>query len=366
MNLKTNIKDINELELEEFLANEGEPSYRLNQILAALYRNKISNFADVSTIPKKLKEKLNDNFSVQSLEIKNVHHSNDGSIKFLFLLQDGNLIEAVYMPWYDEDGVEMIRQTLCISSQVGCGINCSFCATGKIGLKRNLKSSEIIDQIFLVEKYLNIKITNIVFMGMGEPLQNFRELTKSLNILTNPDYELLSRRHITVSTSGIVPRINDLAHIERPTKLAISLHAATNGKRSQIIPINDKYPISELMDSVEYYYRKTNMPITYEYIVFDHFNNTDDDAKTLARIARRVPSRINLIPFNDISFALPDNFTQHLVPASKSEIEKFAQKIRNEKVPVIIRDTFGSDIEAACGQLALAENQNKLKQVKIN
>lgn len=357
--MKKNIRDITEVELKEFLANEGEPPFRLIQIQTAIYKNKIVDFADISTIPKLLINKLNDNFTAQSIKIKNTHFSNDGSIKFLFELSDNNLVEAVYMPWYDDDGASMIRQTLCISSQVGCGINCAFCATGKIGLKRNLKASEIIEQIFVVEQYLNTKITNIVFMGMGEPLQNFKEVTKSLDVLTNPRYELLSRRHITVSTSGIVPRIRDLANIERPTKLAISLHSATNGKRSQIIPLNDKYPISELMDAVEYYYRTTNMPITYEYIVFDNFNDRDEDVKSLAKIAKRVPSRVNLIPFNDITFALPDNYNLTLKPANKEKIERFAQKLRDEKTTVIIRDTFGNDIEAACGQLALSEvNKN--------
>lgn len=364
--MKKNIKDLSETELKEFLENEREPRFRFNQIMIALYKNHITDFAEISTIPNSLKNKLNENFAIQSLKIKNTQFSNDGSIKFLLSLEDNNLVEAVYMPWYDEDGVAMVRQTLCISSQVGCGINCSFCATGKIGLKRNLKASEIIEQIFAIENYLNTKITNVVFMGMGEPLQNFKEITKSLEILTNPEYELLSRRHITVSTSGIVPRIRELAHIQRPTKLAISLHAPTNGKRSQIIPLNNKYPISELMDAVEYYYRITNIPITYEYIVFDNFNDTKEDAKALARIARRVPSRVNLIPFNDITFALPENYNLTLKPASREKIESFAKQLRLEKVPVIIRETFGDDIEAACGQLALSEFNKNIKQVKID
>ncbi|HOV92835.1 MAG TPA: 23S rRNA (adenine(2503)-C(2))-methyltransferase RlmN [Candidatus Kapabacteria bacterium] len=352
--MKKNIKDINDNKLKEFLANTGEPQYRFNQIQRAIYKNKVADFTNISNIPKSLINKLNDNYVINSINIKESHYSNDGSIKFIFSSEDNNLIEAVYMPWYDENGTEKMRQTLCISSQVGCGLNCSFCATGKMGLKRNLKVSEIIEQVFVVEKYLDTKITNIVFMGMGEPLQNFQELEKSLEILTNPEFELISRRHITISTVGIVPKIRELAKIEKPTKLAISLHAAIDKKRSQIIPLNEKYPIKELMDAVEFYYRITKMPITYEYILFDNFNETEEDIKALAHIARRVPSRVNLITFNDISFALQnDNDRLSLRPANKEKIESFAQKLRNEKVPVLIRNTFGSDIEAACGQLAL-------------
>jgi len=352
--LKRNIKDISDVELKEFLADSGEPLFRFNQIQRAIFKNKVADFSNISTIPKPLINKLNDNFVIQSIKIKDAHYSNDGSIKFLFSLADNNLIEAVLIPWYDEGKGEMLRQTLCVSSQVGCGLNCSFCATGKMGLKRNLKASEIIEQVFAVERYLETKITNLVFMGMGEPLQNFKELRKSLEILTNPEYELISRKHITISTVGIAPRIRDLTKINKPAKLAISLHSAIDKKRSQIIPLNEKYPIADLMDAVEYYYRTTKMPITYEYILFDNYNDTDEDLKALAHIARRVPSRINIIKFNDISFAIQNNNDiLSLKPANKEKIEKFAQKLRNENIPVLIRKTYGSDIEAACGQLAL-------------
>lgn len=363
--MKRNIKNISDSELREILAANKQPQFRSEQIKQAIYKNRKKSFSDISNLPKGLISFLEDNFTINSLEIKTVRRSSDGSIKFLFSLTDGNSVEAVYMPWFDDTSENIERETLCISSMAGCSVGCAFCATGKIGFKKNLDIAEIIDQIFLVEDYLKTKLTNIVLMGMGEPLMNYNNVVASLDILTDPNYEIFTRKRITISTSGIAPRIKQLAKISRPVKLAISLHATSNGVRDKIMPINESFKLEMLMDSIEEYYKATKIPITYEYIIFDGLNDTDDDITRLTKIARRVPSRVNIIPFNDISFTNPTGFASELKPAKRDRMEYFASKLRENGVASIIRDTFGGDIEAACGQLALSE-EKKVIPIEIN
>jgi 23S rRNA (adenine2503-C2)-methyltransferase len=242
----------------------------------------------------------------------------------------------------------------------GCSIGCAFCSTGKIGFKKNLEVSEIIDQIFLVEHFLKTKLTNIVIMGMGEPLLNYNNIVSALEILTDPIYELFPRKKITLSTSGIAPRIKQLAKSSRPVKLAISLHATNNQTRNKIMPINESFPLEILLDAIDEYYKITKLPITYEYIIFEGLNDTQEDIKRLTKIARRVPSRVNIIPFNDISFTKLDGIAKELKPASIESMQAFANALRQSGVPSIVRDTFGRDIEAACGQLALSEKRTQL------
>jgi len=239
----------------------------------------------------------------------------------------------------------------------GCPLACAFCATGTLGFKRNLSSGEIVEQILLVEKELGYKITNIVFMGMGEPLMNYGNVVRAIDILTEERNKLLRRKKITLSTAGIPGKIIRLADEEKPVKLALSLHATTNGLRSKIMPLAEKNDLTTLMDSIEYYYRKTKLDITYEYILFDGLNDSDEDINRLAKIARRVPSRVNIIPFNDISFTAPVGIAAELHPAPREKMEYFASRLRQQGIPVILRDTFGGDIEAACGQLALSEGK---------
>ncbi len=368
MSAKQNIKNLSQEELFELIKNHKQPAYRAEQIRLALFKQKIEKFDEISNIPKQFREELQNNFDIFSIKIKTARESSDGSVKFLFELKDKNSIEAVYMPWYDNEEEKLERQTLCISTMAGCSVDCAFCATGKLGLKRNLDASEIIDQIFLVEKYLRTKITNIVYMGMGEPFLNYSNTIKSIDILTDPNYELFSRKKITVSTSGIAPRITQFATSSRPVKLAISLHATDDKTRDYIIPMNKTFNLEMLMNSVEEYYRATKIPITYEYILFKDLNDSNEDIKRLTKIARRVPSRVNLIPFNDISFTNPTGPANTLKPANRKEMEEFAAELRKNQVPTIIRETFGSDIEAACGQLALSEEVNakiKIENLKI-
>ncbi|MBX3043034.1 MAG: 23S rRNA (adenine(2503)-C(2))-methyltransferase RlmN [Candidatus Kapabacteria bacterium] len=355
MNKRNNIKNYDIEELENYLTSKNFDKFRAAQIFNGIYSEKFENFNKITTLPLQLKNHLTENFSIWSLKTKKVRESSDGSIKYLFELFDGKSVEAVYMPWYDETDGEIERVTLCISSMAGCPVECAFCATGTMGFQRNLETSEIIDQILFVEKDLGKKITNIVFMGMGEPLLNFTNVVRTISILTHPANKLLTRKKITLSTVGITAKIKHLASTKNPVKLAISLHATTNGFREKIIPMAKGVRLNELMDVVEFYYRKTKMPITYEYIPFESMNDTDEDAVRLARILKRVPSRVNIIPFNDISFTGVSGFAASLKPTKMERVLEFGALVRRNGGAVTIRDTFGTDIEAACGQLALAE-----------
>lgn len=356
MNSDKYIKNFSLEDLEKLMLGQNHAKYRAEQLMNGIYVDKAEDFDDISTLPQDIKSYLSDNFEIWSITPKKIKKSIDGSIKYLFELHDGKSVEAVYMPWYDESDGEIERVTLCISSMAGCPVECAFCATGTMGFIRNLETAEIIDQILFVEKDLGTKITNIVFMGMGEPLLNYNNVIKTINLLTLPQNKLLSRKRITLSTVGITAKIKHLADSTTPVKLAISLHATTNGFREKIIPMAKGVQLNDLMDAVEYYYRRTRMPITYEYIPFSGMNDTDEDAKRLARILKRVPSRVNIIPFNDISFTGVGGFSAKLKPTKMDRILEFGSLVRQFGGAVTIRDTFGTDIEAACGQLALAEN----------
>lgn len=355
MNSDNLIKNLSQAELENILIKNNFEKYRAAQIFDGIYTKRSQSFDEITTLSQSLKDFLNNRFQLWSIFPKKIKKSVDGSIKYLFELKDKKSIEAVFMPWYDEHDGEIERITLCISSMAGCPVECAFCATGTMGFLRNLEPSEIIEQILFVEKDLNTKINNIVFMGMGEPLLNYNNVIKSINVLANPRYELLSRKKITLSTVGITAKIKHLAVSRNPVKLAISLHATTNGFREKIIPMAKGIKLNDLMDAIEFYYRTTKIPITYEYIPFDNMNDTEEDAKRLAKILKRVPSRVNIIPFNDISFSGVKGFGTQLKPTPKDKILEFGSMIRHFGGAVTIRDTFGTDIEAACGQLALAD-----------
>lgn len=347
------IKNYDKNDLVKFCENNKIEKYRSHQIFQELYYHKRKKFNEFKSLPIELRNLLNEKFDLYSLKIKKLRKSKDSSIKFLFELIDGKLVESVYMPWYSDDFNEIERVTLCVSTMAGCPVECAFCATGTLGFQRNLNVAEIIDQVIIVEQELGSKISNIVFMGMGEPLLNYNNVKKAISIFTNSDSNFFSRKKITLSTVGITEKIKQLADEDNPPKLALSLHATTNGFRQKIIPLSKKTTLKSIMDAIEYYYRKTGIPITYEYIPFDGLNDTDNDAKRLARILKRVPSKVNLIPFNDISFALPNIVGQNLKATPKEKILEFGNKIREYGGKVTIRDTFGTDIEAACGQLAL-------------
>lgn len=356
--IKKSIYDLTFADWVTFVEKLDEKKFRAEQIFIELYKNKRKSVDEFKTLPQKIKDAINESFDFGLFTSTKKQVSIDGSVKFLFKLKDGKAIESVYMPWLEDDSSTPVRETLCISSQVGCAVDCSFCATGKLGFMRNLTISEIVGQVLEVEKELNTKITNIVFMGMGEPLLNYKNVVESIRILTNDKLEFIRPKRITVSTSGVVPKMFKLADENLGVKLALSLHSTTNGVRDKIIPINKSNNLNKIMEAIEYYFHKSKLPITYEYIPFAGLNDTEIDAKRLAKISKRLPSRVNLIPFNDISFTNPTGYSSELKPTNKEGIAEFVKNIRKYGGTVTVRDTFGADIDAACGQLALSEKAN--------
>ena len=343
---KIPIKNLSEEELFAFFAQINEKKYRVKQLNDALYKKKINSFAEISNFPAQLIGVLEEKFSVSSLKIEKILESTDGSKKNLYKTLDNEYIESVFLPNLANSNKDE-KNTLCISTMIGCPVNCDFCATAKMGFRRNLDVSEIIDQIFLTFSCTEKNINNVVFMGMGEPLLNYNNVMNALKIILKN--EIISKKNITVSTIGIPEKIIDFANEEMKIKLAVSLHSPFDDTRKTLIPISKNHQIEDLLKSLDYYYQVTRVPITFEYILFRNLNDSDADVKKLARISRRFSSKINLIPFNDISF-IADNID--LLPASEKEIAIFAKKLYNEDVMVFTRKSQGSDIAAACGQLA--------------
>lgn len=345
---------MNRAELEAFVASLGEPAYRGRQIGEWLYAKRAGSFAEMTSLPASLRERLEEKALSRSLTLLDHQESADGTIKFLFRTLDGYNVESVLIPSEARDDQnEPKRRTLCLSSQVGCPLDCKFCATASMKLKRNLTAGEIVEQHLRVEELVGEKITNIVYMGMGEPMLNYDEVFASVAILTDPANDLVPASRITISTSGIVPSIKRMADEGQRVKLAISLHVTTNGQRDRLMPINRKFDLNRLMDAVEYYYRKTRRPVTYEYILFEGLNDSPEDVRRLARITRRVPSKVNVIPFHPIDFTAPSGISAELRPASPERFERFIAALQREGVQVMVRSSSGVDIDAACGQLAI-------------
>ncbi len=344
---KAKIKNFSIDELEVFLEEIGEKKFRAGQIFNWLYNHLAADYSEMRNIPKTLRAKLSELTEINSLIATDVSQSSvTGTAKFLFKTDDGYSIESVFIP-------EEKRNTLCISTQVGCPLDCKFCATGLMGYKRNLTAGEIVDQYLLAAKRYGKKtITNVVYMGMGEPLLNYKNTIKSLEIFTSESNTALSRNRITISTSGIPKRIKDLADSGVRVKIALSLHSCFEDIRNKIMPINLKYSLKENIDALEYYYKKTKKRITYEYTMLKGINDRKEDVKALTKLLRRLPSKLNIIPFNSIAHMEPGGLSAKLEPTSLNEIHEFAGKLRENNVTVMIRDTQGDDIAAACGQLA--------------
>lgn len=332
------------------------PGFRAEQLYQWMYQRRVRSFDEMSNLPRTLIDELKEKSYIPALKLLHQSVSEDGTRKFLFELEDGKDIETVLIPSeMRDDAGEARRQTLCVSTQVGCPLDCKFCATASLKLKRNLTTGEILLQIFEVERLTGEAITNMVYMGMGEPMLNYDSVVRSLRIITDPKTELLGRRRITVSTSGIPDAIRDFAKEELNVKLALSLHATTNRLRTQLMPINKRYPLEEVLSAMEEYYRITRIPVTYEYILFEGLNDTEADAKRLAKITRRMPSKVNVIPFHRIDFTEPEGFGATLRPAPPEAFEEFLRMLRKHDVQVMVRSSSGQDIEAACGQLALSK-----------
>lgn len=353
-------------EIEALVVSMGEPAYRAGQIYSWIYGKRASDFGSMTSLGKGTRGALEQKTTLRTLTLLDMQKSEDGTVKFLFRTNDGYNIETVLIPSEARDDQdEPKRRTVCISTQVGCPLDCKFCATASMKLKRNLTAGEIIEQLIQVEREAGEEITNIVYMGMGEPMLNYDEVFKSVAIFTDPDNAMVAARHITVSTSGIPQAIRRMADEGQRVKLALSLHALTNGMRSELMPINRRYDIAELMDAIEYYYRTTRQPVTYEYILFDGWNDTDADVRRLARITRRVPSKVNVIPFHEIEFTNPTGIAARLRATPRQKFDLFIGKLRDAGVQVMVRSSSGEDIDAACGQLAIKHTASALSDLSI-
>lgn len=333
------IKDLSKKELKDWLASFKIPAYRASQVFRWIYSHQKDNFSEMGNLGTKVQDLLNQNYRNQRLQREGVIKSTDGSEKYLFRLADGKRIESVLM-------AERGHSTLCISSQAGCAQKCSFCLSGENGLLRNLTKSEIIGQVRDILSYLKEpeKLTNIVFMGMGEPLANYRNVKAACDVLLDAESGLgFSKRKITLSTCGIIPKIKKMGE-ELDINLAVSLNAATNESRNHLMPINKRYPLEDLMKSLREFPVKPYRRVTIEYILIKDVNDCHDDAKRLAKLLKGIKSKINLIPFNEY------RGSDYKRPIEEV-ILKFQKILIENKFTAIIRKSKGQDIGAACGQL---------------
>jgi len=333
---KTDLKSLNKKEIELFFKEVGQPSFRARQLIHWIYERFVQSIGEITEFSKELRERLSEKAYISNLEMLDKQTSKDGTEKFLFQLQDKETIESVLI-------LDVDRLTLCISSQVGCAMDCGFCLTGRLGLRRNLKAHEIVDQIISVKRVIYPKtITNIVFMGMGEPLANFENVVDALWRMT--DFMKISPRRITLSTAGIVPKILELPKTAPMVNLAISLNATTDEVRDYLMPINKTYPIKELLNACRKFPVPPRRRITFEYVMLKDINDSIDDAKRLVSLLKGMPSKVNLIPFNPYEgseFKRPDD----------EKVLNFQNILANANITALIRKSKGQDILAACGQL---------------
>ncbi|MEM9835528.1 MAG: 23S rRNA (adenine(2503)-C(2))-methyltransferase RlmN [Bacteroidota bacterium] len=339
--------DIRQLSLEELTESMlamGEKKFRAKQVYEWLWKKGARSFAEMTNLSKDLRAKLETDFLFPTMTVDQVQRSSDGTIKSRFRLHDGPLIESVLIPVPDMD-----RYTVCVSSQVGCSLSCTFCATGRMDRVRNLTAAEIYDQVWLVNQQCldayQHPLTNIVYMGMGEPLLAYKPVLESIVKITHHTGLDWAPRRITVSTAGIAKMIRKLADDNPKVNLALSLHAADDAKRNEIMPINESNNLAVLMDALAYFYEKNRKRISYEYIAFQHFNDSLEDAEKLYRLCRRFPVMVNIIEYNPIDNA-------PFLKSAEHRIDDFASYLRDRGVMVTIRRSRGRDIDAACGQLA--------------
>ena len=346
--MKEDIRHLREGKLGEWLKAQGQTRFREKQILEWIWQRGVVDFEEMSNLPKSLRESLAADFEIRPIVEDRRQESADGTIKTRFRLFDGHLIESVLIPVPEDE-----RFTVCVSSQVGCSLTCSFCATGRMDRVRNLDAGEIVDQVRLVNEQcietFGRPLTNIVYMGMGEPLLAYKQVMESIDHITSETGLGMSPRRITVSTAGIAKMIRKMADDSSRVNLALSLHAADDEKRDSIMPINEHNNLEVLMDAIEYFYRNTKGRISYEYIAFDGFNDSIDDAKNLSRLCTRFPVKVNIIEYNPIG----GDFS--MIKSSEDRINNFARYLRDQGIMVTVRRSRGKDIDAACGQLANKE-----------
>lgn len=352
MNTKRNIRELSDGELKKWFIENKEPAFRAKQVLEWLWQKSVRNFDAMSNLSKSLRENLSNNFTIHGVEIDTSQVSSDRTIKNAFKLFDGNIVEGVLIP-------TETRMTACVSSQVGCSLSCKFCATGKMERLRNLEAGEIYDQVAILreqaEQKYGIALSNIVYMGMGEPLLNYSNVIESINYITSPEGLNMSPQRITVSTAGIAKMIQRLGDDEVRFNLALSLHAANDEKRNKIMPINETNSLDALAEALNYFTDKTGTRVTFEYIVFNNFNDELKDAQELEEFCRRVKAKVNLIEYNPID-------GEEYMNAKKDKFENFKNHLESKGIIVNVRRSRGKDIDAACGQLA---NKNEHAVVRL-
>lgn len=347
MKEKQNIRRIPAAELEKFLLEKGEKKFRIEQLNEWLWQKNAGSFGEMTNLSIKTRQLLDDHFYISRIRVSQSQKSRDGTVKVAFQLEDDKIIEGVLIPSHE-------RMTACISSQVGCNLGCEFCATAKIGFQRNLYADEILDQVVEIDRLArenyDIGLSNIVFMGMGEPLMNYAHVVQSIKLMSSEKGAGYSPKRITLSTVGLPGQIIKLADEDLKINLALSLHVANDDKRSQIVPVNKQNPINKLIEAVKYYHEKTGTRITIEYILFKDFNDSIEEARDLADFCKHFPVKVNVIEYNPVQGS-------YMQPPGRESTDEFV-KFLKEKINIIVnvRRSRGKDIDAACGQLA-----NKLK-----
>lgn len=344
-----NLRHLSLEDIQQLVNNMNEKSFRAKQLYEWIWKHGVSSIDEMSNLSKDFKQRLRDEYDLFKLKIDHSQFSTDTTIKNRFVTHDGHFVEGVLIP-------TSTRMTACVSSQVGCSLSCKFCATGYMDRKRNLEFDEIVDQVMhlntqAIEQY-NKPLSNIVFMGMGEPLLNYANVLKAIEKITSPECMGMSPSRITLSTAGISKMIRKLADDKVRFNLALSLHAADDAKRNEIMPINEANNLKVLIDSLNYFYQATKNPITFEYILFAHFNDSVEDADKLIKICRQVPSKVNIIEYNPIelaSFSKPD----------EAKVNAFMNYLERNRVNARLRRSRGKDIDAACGQLANVNHPGK-------
>ncbi len=342
MKEKQDIRALTKQQLRDFFLTQNDQSFRGNQVYEWLWHKGAHNFEDMTNISKKTRQMLLDNFVINHIEVDQMQQSSDGTIKNAVRLHDRLVVESVLIPSKN-------RTTACISSQVGCSLNCTFCATARLKKMRNLNPDEIYDQVVSIDQqsrlYKNHKLSNIVFMGMGEPLLNYNNVLKAIEKITSDEGLGMSPRRITLSTVGLPKMIKKLADDQVKFNLAVSLHSAIDEVRSRMMPINQESDLTELLEALQYWYAKTKRRITFEYVVWKNVNDKQKDIDALVNYSKKVPSKINLIEYN----AIDDNEFQQADPKA---IENYVRELEKHHIIVNVRHSKGKDIDAACGQLA--------------
>ena len=342
MNKKKDIRALTKEQLRDFFVKNGDKAFRGNQVYEWLWNKSLHSFEEMTNISKKTREMLVANFVINHIKVDSMQQSNDGTIKNAIRLHDGLIVESVLIPTPK-------RTTACVSSQVGCSLDCKFCATARLKRMRNLNPDEIYDQIVVIDQqsqlYHNRKLTNIVFMGMGEPLMNYNNVLKAIDKITSPEGLGMSSKRITVSTSGVPKMIKKMADEEVRFNLAVSLHSAIDEVRTSIMPFNTTFPLEDLKESLLYWYEKTKRAVTYEYVVWEGINDRKEDIKALVEFCKYIPCKVNLIEYNPID---DSEFQQ----ASSQVLNNYISNLEMHNITVNVRRSRGKDIDAACGQLA--------------